>query len=66
MADIRLQVDEVKLCRKDAKLFLHGVRRDAHGRLVDHVDVILPWAFERALANLDNLDRMSCCDEQTS
>ncbi|GEM_PF-4032681 len=56
MADIRLQVNEVKLCIKNARLYLHGVRRDAEGRVVDHVDVILPWNFQRAITNLDNID----------
>lgn len=56
MADIRLQVNEVRLCIKDAQLYLHGIRRDAEGRVVDHVDLILPWTFQRTVANLDNID----------
>lgn len=66
MAHIRLHVNEVKLCVKNTQLFLHGVRRDAQGRVVDHVDLILPWAFERALANLDHLDRIQRCNEDTA
>jgi len=56
MADIRLKVDEVKLCVKGAQLYLHGVRRDRDGQVVDHVDLMLPWNFQRAVANLDNLE----------
>ena len=56
MADIRLRVDEVRLCIKDAQLYLHGVRRDSDGRIVDHVDLILPWNFQRAVANVDNIE----------
>ena len=63
MADIRLQVDEVKFCVKDARVYLHGVRRDAEGRIVDHVDLILPWNFQRALANFDGIDYRSLDDE---
>ena len=57
MTHIRLQVHEVKLCVKNAQLYLHGVRRDAEGRIVDHVDLILPWSFQRAVANVDNIER---------
>lgn len=59
MADIRLRVDEVKLCVKDAQLFLHGVRKDSAGHIVDHVDLILPWNFQHALTNLDGIDYQS-------
>jgi len=62
MADIRLKVDEVKLCIKDEKLYLHGVRRDLAGHIVDHVDLILPWSFQRAVANLDNIESHSSDD----
>ena len=65
MADIRLRVDEVKLCVKDAQLYLHGVRRDVDGRVVDHVDLILPWNFQRAVTNLDGIHYGSLDDEDT-
>jgi len=66
MAHVRIHVNEVKLCVKNAQLYLHGVRRDGQGRVVDHVDVVLPWAFERALANLDNLERAQRCNEDAA
>ncbi len=56
MADIRLKLDEVKLCVKDAQLLLHGVRRDSNGQLVDHIDITLPWSFHQALGRLVNFD----------
>ncbi len=59
MAHIRLQVNEVKLCVKDAQLYLHGIRRDEAGRVVDHIDLILPWNFQRAVANVDNINAHS-------
>ena len=65
MADIRLQVHEVRLCIKNAQLYLHGVRRDAEGRIVDHVDLILPWNFQRALANFDAIDYHSLDDDSS-
>ena len=66
MATIRLQVDEVKLCVKNAQLYLHGVCRDAAGRVVDHIDLILPWAFQRAVANLDAINYHSLEDDTVS
>lgn len=66
MAEIRLQVHEVKLCVKNAQLYLHGVRRDAAGRIIDHVDLILPWAFQRAVANLDAINYHSLEDGAVS
>lgn len=65
MAQIRLQVDEVKLCVKNAQRYLHGVRRDVAGRIVDHIDLILPWTFERAIANLDAINYHSLDDENS-
>ena len=59
MAAIRLQVHEVKLCVKNAQLYLHGVRRDAAGHIIDHIDLILPWGFQRALAHLDAMNSHS-------
>jgi hypothetical protein len=59
MADIRLTLDEVQLCVKEAQLVLHGVRRDAEGRVVDHVDITLPWGFQRTVANFDGIDYRS-------
>jgi hypothetical protein len=56
MADIRLQVDEVKLCIKDAQLTLPGVRHDRGGYIVDHIDIVLPWEFQHTLSTLANLD----------
>ena len=56
MADIRLKLDEVKLCIKDAQLILHGVRRDASGAIADHVDIALPWSCQQALGRLANFD----------
>ena len=56
MADIRMDVNEVTLCVKGARLLLHGIRRDAQGRIIDHVDLVLPWSAQRALANIANLD----------
>lgn len=56
MAAIHLQVDEVQLCVKNAQLYLHGVRRDAAGQIIDHIDLILPWTFQQALSRLTNLD----------
>lgn len=56
MAHIRLEVDEVRLCVKNERLFLHGLRRDTEGRVVDHVDLVLPWTFQRALTHLDNIN----------
>jgi len=56
MADIRLQLDEVRLCIKNAQLILHGVRHDATGHIVDHVDLTLPWSVQQALSRLANFD----------
>jgi len=56
MAEIRLRVDEAALCVKDAQLILHGVRRDRTGQVVDHIDVVLPWAFRAQLARTTNFD----------
>lgn len=56
MAEIRLHVDEAALCVKGAQLILHGVRRDRAGQTVDHVDVVLPWAFRAQLARTTNFD----------
>jgi hypothetical protein len=58
MADIRLTLDEVRLCIKDAQLILHGVRCDASGQIVDHIDIALPWNFQQTLARLQNFDGM--------
>lgn len=66
MAEVRLHVNEVKLCVKGAQLYLHGVRRDGDGRVLDHIDLILPWAFERALANLDGMNYHSLDDDHTA
>ena len=56
MAEIRLRLDEVKLCIKDAQLILHGVRRDASGAVADHIDIALPWECRQALDRLTNFD----------
>ena len=56
MADIRLRLDEVRLCIKDAQLMLHGVRHDEAGHIVDHVDITLPWSCQQALSRLANFD----------
>ena len=56
MADIRLQLDEVKLCIKDVRLTLHGVRHDRSGHIIDHIDIVLPWEFQHTLSKLANLD----------
>ena len=66
MAAIRLQVDEVKLCVKNTQLYLHGVRRDAAGRVLDHIDLVLPWMFERAIANIDAINSRSLEDDGSS
>ena len=63
MAAIRLQVDEVQLCVKNTQFCLHGVRRDAAGHIIDHIDLILPWTFQRAVANLDAINYHSLEDE---
>lgn len=56
MADIRLKLDEVKLCIKDMQFMLHGVRRSAAGQIIDHVDIVLPWSAQHALSQLTNFD----------
>ena len=66
MAAIRLQVDEVKLCVKDTQLYLRGVRRDSAGRVLDHIDLILPWTFERAVANIDAINSRAREDDDSS
>jgi len=56
MADIRLKLDEVKLCIKNAQLVLHGVRHDATGAIADHIDLVLPWSAQQTLQGFLNLD----------
>lgn len=56
MADIRLKLDEVKLCIKNAQLVLHGIRHDATGAIADHIDLVLPWNAQQALQGFMNLD----------
>ena len=53
----------MKLCVKNAQLYLHGVRRDVAGRIIDHIDLILPWAFQRAVSNLDAINYHSLEDD---
>jgi hypothetical protein len=65
MAEIRLKLDEVKLCVKDAQLILHGVRLDAQGYIIDHVDIALPWDFQRTVANFDGIDYRSLDGQPT-
>jgi len=66
MADVRMRLDEVRLCIKDAQLVLHGVRRNSGGEVIDHVDIALPWGFRDALVkpvNLDGINYPSFNDE---
>lgn len=56
MADIRLKLDEVKLCIKGMQLMLHGVKYGDRKEVVDHVDIVLPWSVQRALSRLANFD----------
>lgn len=56
MADIRLKLDEVKFCIKNAQVVLHGIRRDATGAIADHIDIALPWNAQRILSTLANFD----------
>ena len=56
MAEIRLRLDEVKLCIKNAQLILHGVRCDVSGQIVDHIDITLPWGFQKCVSRLANFD----------
>ena len=62
MADIRLKLDAVLWSIKDAQLILHGVRRDATGAVTDHVDIALPWGFQRTLTNFDGINYRSLED----
>jgi hypothetical protein len=56
MAEIRLKLDEVTLCIKDAQIILHGIRRERTGAVADHVDITLPWSVQRFLPHAVNLD----------
>jgi hypothetical protein len=56
MADIRLKLDEVKLCIKNAQLVLHGIRHDATGAIADPIDLARPWSAQQALQGLLNVD----------
>ena len=56
MADIRLRIDEVFGFIKNAEIVLHGVRRDAQGKIIDHIDLALPLACRQMLRNLKNMD----------
>lgn len=63
MANIRMQVDEAALCVQDAQLILHGVRRDvATSRVLEHIDIVLPWDFQRTLMNFDGINYQSLND----
>lgn len=68
MADIRLKLDEVKLCIKDMQFMLHGVRYGHNKQVVDHVDIVLPWGFQQALGRLANFDGINygLLDEEAS
>jgi len=60
-----MALDDVRLCIKGAQLILHGVRFDANGQIADHIDIVLPWGFQRALSNFDGIDYRSL-DGETS
>ena len=63
MANIRMQVDEAALCVQGAQLILHGVRRDVTtSRVLEHIDIVLPWNFQRTLTNLDGINYESLDD----